>query len=230
MLDEYMVFTPTSHSGLQSVRLKWSPVREGSRSAADLAYMQFGLSIGPNAPVREFGVPLNPIGLGPAMATLSDHKCIQVLDLPYTCINVLDVIALVKALPLVSHIHSMTLSSDPFPDNLPEHKLPAYVITNYSNIGKRFRCWRIDTNTGFAFKTVAKWALLLALACPNLGYVAVPASSRELFMAYMKGMIASDGYRQHATRLQRLLFGGWQNSIPSVEAIQAKITTATVSS
>ncbi|KAJ2108437.1 Vacuolar protein sorting-associated protein 72 [Coemansia sp. S142-1] len=93
-------------------------------------------------------------------------------------------------------------------------------------MGKWFRCWRINTDSVFEVKVAAKWALLLALICPKFDYVAVPANSRELFMAHMKEMIASNGYRQHVTRLRRLLFGGWSNFIPNVKTAQAKRAAA----
>ncbi|KAJ1818464.1 hypothetical protein LPJ60_004313, partial [Coemansia sp. RSA 2675] len=48
----------------------------------------------------------------------------------------------------------------------------------------------------------------------------VPARDRELFMAHMKRMVATDGFRPYKERLRRLLFGGWKNDIPSVKNIE----------
>ncbi|KAJ2252380.1 hypothetical protein GGI13_003317 [Coemansia sp. RSA 455] len=169
-------------------------------------------------------------GLGSVITAIGEHKCIQVLELPRTSMHILDIIALLKALPLRSHLHSKALLTDPLPNDIPEHEIPAYMIANYSPMGKQFRCWRINNSPNFNYQITVRWALLLALICPNLDYVAMLADYRELFMAHMQKMIASSGYRQHVTRLRRLLFGGWSDYIPSVEVAQAKMdaTTAAV--
>ncbi|KAJ2750857.1 hypothetical protein GGI19_004854 [Coemansia pectinata] len=226
VLKRSKTFTSISHPKLQYVRLRWNSGTSELRPAIDRAYMQFGLSIGPNAPVREFHMPLLLPGFGSIITTPGGHKRIQVLELPHTSMHILDTIALVKALPLLSHLHSRALPTKPLPNDIPKHNLPAYIIANYSPMGKWLRCWRINCSPNFDFEITAKWALLLALICRNLDYVAVLADSRELFMAFMKKMIASNGYRQHATRLQRLLFGGWNNAIPSVDMALAKKAAA----
>lgn len=140
MLRVYKGFTPTSHPRLQSVRVKWNPVLVEPRSASELAYTKFGLSIAPNAPVRKFSMLLFYPGLVSIITTLGDHKCIQVLELLHTSMHILDVIALVKALPLLSHLHSKAIPVDPLPNGIPKYELPAYVIANYSHMGKWFRC------------------------------------------------------------------------------------------
>ncbi|KAJ1925380.1 hypothetical protein GGI09_003947 [Coemansia sp. S100] len=222
VLRDNMVFTPTSHPRLQSVNLGWNYDLPEPRSASEFEYMKFGLTIGPNAPVRQFTTLMSHPRLGPITTTLGEHKRIQALELTHTRMHILDVIALVKVLPLLSHLCSKVLPFDPLPRSIAKHNLPAYVIAKYPHMGKWFRCWRINSDSDFNVKIAAKGALLLALICPNFDYVAVPANSRELFMAHMKEMIASNGYRQHATRLRRLLFGGWSNNIPNVKTAQAK--------
>ncbi|KAJ2469089.1 hypothetical protein GGI03_000583 [Coemansia sp. RSA 2337] len=225
VLRDNMVFTPTSHPRLQSVNLGWNYDLPEPRSASEFEYMKFGLTIGPNAPVRQFTTLMSHPRLGPITTTLGEHKCIQALELTHMRIHILDVIALVKVLPLLSHLCSKALPFDPLPRNIDKHNLPAYVIAKYPPMGKWFRCWRINPDSDFDVKIAVKWALLLVLICPNFDYVAVPANSRKLFMAHMKEMIASNGYRQHATRLRRLLFGGWSNFIPNVKTAQAKRAT-----
>ncbi|KAJ2039536.1 hypothetical protein H4S04_001007 [Coemansia sp. S16] len=230
MLRRNKVFTPTSHPRLQYVRLEWTTNPAEHRSASEFEYMKFGLSIGPNALVRQFCMTLLHPGLGSVLTAIGKHKCIQVLELAHTSMHIMDIIALLKALPLLSHLHSKALLTDPLPNDIPEHEIPAYMIANYSPMGRWFRCWRISNSPNFNYQIIVRWALLLALICPNLDYVAVLAEYRELFMAHMQKMIASSGYRQHVTRLRRLLFGGWSDHIPSVEIAQAKMeaTTAAV--
>ncbi|KAJ2029427.1 hypothetical protein H4S03_007419 [Coemansia sp. S3946] len=228
MLRDNMVFTPMSHPRLQSVNLGWNYDLPEPRSASEFEYIKFGLTIGPNAPVRQFTTLIYHPKLGPITTTLGEHKCIQALELTHTRIHVLDVIALVKVLPLLSYLSSKILQFDPLPRNIDKHNLPAYVIAKYPPMGKWFRCWRINSDSVFEVKVATKWALLLALICPNFDYVAFSANSRELFMAHIKEMIASNGYRQHATRLRRLLFGGWSNFIPNVKTAQAKRAAAVI--
>ncbi|KAJ1913249.1 hypothetical protein LPJ71_002558 [Coemansia sp. S17] len=217
------VFTPISHPRLQYVRLGWNPGTSELKPAIDHACMQFGLSIGPDAAMREFTMPLTATGIGSLTTMLDDHKRIQVLELQNSPMHILDVIALLNTLPLLSHLHTEASMIDPLPDSIAKHELPAYVIANYPPMGKRFRCWRISYSSNFNYQITVRWALLLALICPILDYVAVSDSSRELFMAHMKEMIASNGFRQHATQLRRLLFGGWSNHIPNVKTVLAKM-------
>ncbi|KAJ2750257.1 hypothetical protein GGI19_005211 [Coemansia pectinata] len=223
VLKRNKTFTSISHPKLQYVRLRWNSGTSELRPAIDRAYMQFGLSIAPDAPVREFSMSLLRPELGPITTMLGEHKCVQVLELPHTSMHILDIIALVKALPLLSHLHYRALPTDPLPNDIPKHNLPAYIIANYSPMGKWLHCWRINCSPNFDFEITAKWVLLLDLICPNLDYVAVLADSRELFMSYMKEVVASNGFRQHVTRLQRLLFGGSSSHIPSVGMAQAKM-------
>ncbi|KAJ2743307.1 hypothetical protein GGI20_003845 [Coemansia sp. BCRC 34301] len=67
-------------------------------------------------------------------------------------------------------------------------------------------------------------SLLLALACPNLSYAAVPPKCRKLFMAHMDELIHTVVFRPYAVRLRRLLFGGWKNKFPGVRAAQQNTT------
>ncbi|KAJ2882079.1 hypothetical protein H4R27_003679 [Coemansia aciculifera] len=75
-LTENKVFTPTSHPRLQSVRLTWNSNPPETRSDLEFAYLLFGLCIVPNAPVREFHMPLLLPGIGSIMTILGEQKCI----------------------------------------------------------------------------------------------------------------------------------------------------------
>ncbi|KAJ2694486.1 hypothetical protein H4218_005584 [Coemansia sp. IMI 209128] len=222
MLKKNEVFGCIKHPKLQFVKLEWNFVHAESRFIEDLTFIRFGLTIGSNVVAREVSCDLPAHGLDYMLSPFENHKCIEVIELPQTGLSILEVISLVKALPLFRHLHSKVRPGYVLPSDISRHKLPAYMIETYSPIGQRFRCWRINADPDLSFEITVQWALLLALVCPNLDYVAVSSNARELFMAYMKEMIATNGFRQHATRLRRLLFGGWSNTIPNVNVAKAK--------
>ncbi|KAJ2743606.1 hypothetical protein GGI20_003612 [Coemansia sp. BCRC 34301] len=142
--------------------------------------------------------------------------------MPCVSVNLWDVIAPVNALPLLTDLHIYRCSLDPLPIGVPKHKLPTYIIENYAPTGHRFRFWNFEVRTDQEIKGAVGCALLFALVCPNFDYAAVSTFVHELFMAYMKKMITTDGFRPYATRLRRLLFGRAQNTISNVRAIHKK--------
>ncbi|KAJ2861181.1 hypothetical protein GGH94_005059 [Coemansia aciculifera] len=185
-------------------------------------YMQFVLSIGPSAPVRTVFDRLNNPAMQSILSVLGEYTSIQVLKLGLLRLSLWEVIALVKSLPLLSDLYTSIPAIEQWPTGAPKHKRPAYVIANYAPTGERFRCWHIVINSGNRLKNFVRCVLLLALICPNFDYAAVDVEYRENFMMCMNNMITTDGFRPHATRLRRLLFGGWRNEILSDKTIKAR--------
>ncbi|KAJ1925567.1 hypothetical protein GGI09_000542 [Coemansia sp. S100] len=221
VLKERQVFTHGSHSKLQCAKLGLASVRPHGQFDTDVSFMQFVLSIGSNACVREFNSWLVSLPLRFVIPLLGECTRIQVLALPYTAMYIWDVFSLVKALPLLTDLHTRFSKPEAWLSDISDQHLPAHVIANYAPMGERFRCWQFAEFNDAEAKMAVKCVLLLALVCPNFDYAAVSADCRELFMAHMKKTISSNGYRQHATRLRRLLFGGWKDEIPSVSTLQA---------
>ncbi|KAJ2880245.1 hypothetical protein H4R27_004837 [Coemansia aciculifera] len=147
--------------------------------------------------------------------------CVK-LGLPYSPLRLWGVFVLINALPLLSDLHTYLPSVGLLPQGVSEKRLPAYVRETYSPLGEYLRRWRIGASPGADFESTAKCVLLLALACPNFDYAAVPEAGRELFMAHMREMISSNGFRQHEPRLRRLLFGGWRNRFFSVKVARTR--------
>ncbi|KAJ2051733.1 hypothetical protein GGI08_005189 [Coemansia sp. S2] len=220
ILKERQVFTHDSHPKLQCVSLMLFQTRTRAMLDTDVPYMQTALSIGPNACVRHFEHDIDSSELQFVIPSLDGYTCIQVLSLSSMSMDLWDVMALVKALPNLTDLHTIFAKPEAWPSGILDQNLPAYVIANYAPIGERFRCWRAELYDADV-KVAVKYMLLLALVCPNFDYAAVLSGDRELFMAHMKKIISSNGYRQHATRLRRLLFGGWRNEIPSVRTLQS---------
>ncbi|KAJ2870814.1 hypothetical protein GGH93_005288 [Coemansia aciculifera] len=221
ILREGKVFTPTSHPKLQQVNLGLNLEFEPNLFGTDVEYLRFVLSIGANAPVRTITDSLTGPDFRSLIPVFGEHTCIQVLTLDYTHLHLWNVIALVTALPLLSDLHTPLPVLGPWPDGVAEHELFAYVIANYAPTGRRFRCWHLQSVLPDNIENAIFCVLLLALVCPNFDYAAIGGTSCELFMALMSQMIAADGFRPHASRLRRLLFGGSKNEIRSVKSVLA---------
>ncbi|KAJ2859444.1 hypothetical protein GGH94_006104, partial [Coemansia aciculifera] len=103
----------------------------------DVSFMKFVLTIGPNARVRELNSWLATLLFRAVMPLLGEYTCIQVLSLIRTAIDLWDVIALVKTLPLLTDLHTQLSELQVWPSGISKHKLPAYVIANYAPMGER---------------------------------------------------------------------------------------------
>ncbi|KAJ1670961.1 hypothetical protein GGF38_001153, partial [Coemansia sp. RSA 25] len=227
VLNRCKVFTPTSHPSLQYVSISERLDAALDPFKTDVAYIQFALSIGPNAPVREVDAELRGSGVQSAISALGECTRIQVLVLPNVSLKLRDVIALIKALPLLSDLHTLPPTLGGWPGATSGEKLPAYVAAKHFSTGKRFRCWHLYIGSA-DFKEavqVVECVFLLALVCPNFDYAAVSTTYRELLMAHMNNTIDTDRFRPHAARLRRLLFGGSDNVYFSVETAVARMDT-----
>ncbi|KAJ2872873.1 hypothetical protein GGH93_003687 [Coemansia aciculifera] len=181
----------------------------------DVDYMQFVLSIGPNAPVRDICYPLtNPV-LQYMLPVFGEYACIQVLMLETLHLHLWDVIALIKTLPLLSDLHTLYPAIGALPYGVAEPELPEYVIANYAPTGKRFRCCHFSIDPTGDVNNSVRCVLLLALVCPNFDYAAIYMCI-QIFMIHMRAMIATDEFRPYESRLRRLLFGGAKNEIRNV--------------
>ncbi|KAJ2057911.1 hypothetical protein GGI17_005360 [Coemansia sp. S146] len=85
--------------------------------------------------------------------------------------------------------------------------LPGYIRATYAPMGKRFRCWHVETSwfRDVNYVEVATCMLFLALICPYFDYATVDKFNRRPFMMAMQKKIAEPGVRQDAPRLRRLL-------------------------
>ncbi|KAJ2260202.1 hypothetical protein GGI01_003147 [Coemansia sp. RSA 376] len=222
VLKTHKIFTPVSHQQLRRVKLGQITRREQNLFRTDTEFVRFVTNIGPNAVERVINNSLRAPILQSIVPVLSDHTCIQTLDLPFTKLELWDVLALVKALPLLSNLKSEVPAIGKLPKGVSEETLPSYVRETYSPVGVQFRRWRLVASASVNMDQVVMCILLVAQACPNFDYAAVPHQNREVLMAHMKEMIEEDGFRQRAPRLRRLLFGGWNNEFPDVEAAHAR--------
>ncbi|KAJ2040076.1 hypothetical protein GGI03_003530 [Coemansia sp. RSA 2337] len=224
MLSRRNVFTVDSHPKLQQVNLVYLDGALPELFPTVVKYMQFALSIGPKAPVRDFGgffASAGPVrdyggflgnsGLVPALPLLNDNPYIQVLSLPNVPLTFWDVIDLVKSLPLLTDLYAYPMGFGPLPSGVAKSKLPEYVRSKYAPMGERFRCWYLKLHIITDLPLAVKCVLLLALVCPNFDYAAIEPSNRVEFMELMKKAISSKEFKPYRPRLRRLLFRGPQN-------------------
>ncbi|KAJ2508270.1 hypothetical protein IWW47_000703 [Coemansia sp. RSA 2052] len=211
MLKKYNVFTPTSHPKLQYVSIK-SLYRQPSRPFdTTAAYMEFVLSIAPGASVRaisnlsEFGGALRP-----AFELFGKHTSIQVLYMTDTPLSFWDITEIISDLPLLSDLYTTVPLLRGHPQSIDMAELPEYMRSTYAPMNQRFRCWYFASICGVSLQDLATYVLLLALVCPNFDYAAVGSYSGKLFMEAMKEKIAEPGFSKYASRLQRLLFDGYE--------------------
>ncbi|KAJ1918330.1 hypothetical protein GGI09_001170 [Coemansia sp. S100] len=211
ILREYKVFVSGSHPKLQVVNISLTTNFVLELLASTSEAVDFIFSIGSGAAVRVYNqvTPFaNPAAIFPS---LDSHACIQVLSLPNWCPVFWQVITLIESLPLLSDLQTSVPSLGLMPDGVTMYRLPEHMRLDYAPMGRRFRCWHLCSGHVKKFTELVNCVLLLALACPNFDYGALPSFQRKLFMEQMERDIASDRFKPYAPRLRRLLFKGWQN-------------------
>ncbi|KAJ2039737.1 hypothetical protein H4S03_001510 [Coemansia sp. S3946] len=206
MFKKRGLFTPTSHPKLQYVKFELEGDRGLYPFATETAYIQFLLNIGRSAAVRVLPHMFSQTGIYAVLSLLGDYPSIQVLQLRSTDLQLWDVITIIRSLPLLSDLHCESLALNPRSDEVAEDELSTYIVSNYGQIGERFRCLHVYCQSGRLLKEVVTCVLLLALICRNLDYCVPPVDYFAYFMNHMKSTIDSDGFKDNAPHLRRLLF------------------------
>ncbi|KAJ2088811.1 hypothetical protein GGI13_002723 [Coemansia sp. RSA 455] len=201
---EFGIFTPTSHPKLQCVSILYGKGYGRSRLTSHTDYLQALLSIAPNAAVRRFPCGESQPDILSLISIFSNYPNIQVLDLSDIFLPFWDTITLIKSIPLLSDLHIMTPYIIQLPANVKDKELPAYMLSNFTPMGQRFRCWHISKASGPIITSV-RCVLLLALICPNFDYCVPPKDEFREYMDEFKIVINSGGFKDHAHRLQRFL-------------------------
>ncbi|KAJ2026331.1 hypothetical protein GGI06_000206 [Coemansia sp. S85] len=206
ILTEHNVFTPTSHPKLVYVKTGYLGPAPGAFETPTM-FLQFLLSIGPRAPVRDAQLTAYGAELSPALSLLGSCKNIRVLMLPCVHPQLLDVLTLIKSLPLLSDLTMSSVVRELEVAGVDDGELPAYLIANYSLLSKRFGSlhwdyipYEYDPNMAL----LAEYALLLALVCPNFSLVTLCRIKVDAYEQELEKVIASDKFKEHASGLQRL--------------------------
>ncbi|KAJ2624452.1 hypothetical protein GGF44_005257, partial [Coemansia sp. RSA 1694] len=106
MFCQHNVFTPVSHPKLHCVNIRYAVGLIPDVFPTAMEHMRFVLSIGPGASVREIEEPPSDTKPITTLPFLGNYACIQVLSLPSTKLELWDVFALIKSLPLLSDLHT----------------------------------------------------------------------------------------------------------------------------
>ncbi|KAJ2834295.1 hypothetical protein FBU31_001788 [Coemansia sp. 'formosensis'] len=203
MIRRYNLFTPTSHPNLRNVKVTFCSDFIPTLFPAATDAIQFALDIGPGAPVREISTSIFAKTLLPVYPFLGLHTCTQVLSLGHTPLVLWDAIVLIQSLHLLTDLHAGAVSLGTIPDGVTRKALPAYVISKYAPMGQRFRCWHLVNICGNSVSSTVECLLLLALVCPNFDYSSPFVFRCESYRKPMQDALASDMFKDHASRLQR---------------------------
>ncbi|KAJ2746168.1 hypothetical protein GGI20_001591 [Coemansia sp. BCRC 34301] len=208
MLRRHEIFTPTSHPKLQWVKISYEEeLIPGTFATVDES-VHFSLNIGPKASVRNISGATNINNPAAILAQLGNHTSIQALTLGHARLDLWDVVALIKSLPLLSYLDSFSPRLGSIPVGVTKDELPAYVVATYAPVGKRFWSWSSYYISTDKQDEVATCMLLLALICPSFSYAATNKFNSWGFKEAMERAIASDMFKQYAPRLQHLSIRG----------------------
>ncbi|KAJ2431918.1 hypothetical protein GGF41_000314 [Coemansia sp. RSA 2531] len=202
VLRVYGVFTAVSHPKLCSVKLWYEMACVTKMFATNAEAMQFAMEIGRTALIRDIGGYPNCDELMPSLFQLNGLDYIQVLSLDTPYLDLWEVVALIWVLPMMSDLYLMAFSLGPLLDGVTLDELPAFVISTYTPIGKRFRYWHFKDSIMGVLNVEVKCVLLLALACPNFTFVSTPPTMRKEFIKQLKAEIDTDMFKPYASRFQ----------------------------
>ncbi|KAJ2460557.1 hypothetical protein GGF42_000765 [Coemansia sp. RSA 2424] len=203
MLRKRRVFARASHPRLRSVTIYGAddPIPDGFDTYAD--YMQFLLSIGPEAVVRV----LHPMALEQdiprALQLLGEHTSIQILSIEGAAFALLDVVALIKSLPLLSELCLDVPKLDSHLADIPKSQLFETLIESHAPMARQLRRL-IVRNSQVPLEDLAVFTVLLASLCPNLDFIDVSSSSVAHFGRYMKSCTVFDPFQKYEQLLQSL--------------------------
>ncbi|KAJ2753679.1 hypothetical protein GGI19_002968 [Coemansia pectinata] len=206
MFKEYDVFSPARYLKLRCVEVGNMRSLIPTHFATFVEYTQFVLGIAPKLSVLTiYGVPAS-LTFQPALSLLGEHTSIRVLRLPLTSTCLWDALVLIKSLPLLTHLYTMSTSLGPMPAGVNLDMLPMYMCSTYTSMCKRFRRWSFEYSQKNPSKDVVTCVLLLALVCPNFDHSALEYRLHGSFMAQIKMALVLRGYEHYTPRLYHSLY------------------------
>ncbi|KAJ2336302.1 hypothetical protein GGI00_000908 [Coemansia sp. RSA 2681] len=134
---------------------------------------------------------------------LGEHTAIQVLSMEEAAFTVLDVVALIKSLPLHSDLRLDVPKLDSHLANIPKYRLFETLIESHAPMGKQLRRL-IVRNSQVPVEDLALFTMLLASLCPNLDFMDVSHNLITHFGRHVKNCTASDPFQKYEQLLQSL--------------------------
>ncbi|KAJ1667483.1 hypothetical protein GGF38_002776, partial [Coemansia sp. RSA 25] len=202
-VTECRVFMHASHPRLRSVAIDLPDGFITEEYATYTDFIQFVLRIGPGAVVRV----LHPMALEQdiprVLQLLGEHTSIQVLSMDGAALTVLDVVTLIKSLPLLSDLRLDVPKLDSHLADIPKSQLFETLIESHAPMGRQLRHW-IEGNCQAPLEDLALFTVLLVSLCPNLDFMDVSHKLIPHFGRYMKSCTASDPFQKYEQLLQSL--------------------------
>ncbi|KAJ2909926.1 hypothetical protein GGI21_001386 [Coemansia aciculifera] len=207
VLEQFNVFTPTSHPRLQCVKVATFSADSDPSFATAAEYVEFGLSIAPGASVRTIPY-LHRLDIGSTLLpkVLGNYPNIRVLNFPDLQLTIWEAFDLIGSLPQLLNLRTRAPKlGNPIKGDSND-ELPGYVRFTYAPMGMWFRYWVFDKVWDRKLANLATCVLLLALVCPNFDYAVVDRAHHNPFMKALKATIKKPEFSPDAPRLRRLLF------------------------
>ncbi|KAJ2886700.1 hypothetical protein H4R27_000489 [Coemansia aciculifera] len=205
MLREYSVFTLQSHPSLRCVYVGFDNHSVPGAFATKAEALKFVLGIGARASERYISIPVTGAELIGVTPSLTNHAVIQVLSLYLTTLDLWQAITLIKSLPLLVELSTMTPDIGTLPNGIALDDLPAYVVSTFAPIGTRLEHWPLISSVGEEEDSL-KRVLLLALVCPNFWHVSSYVDGYDEPSEMLEVALASDIFKPYAPRLQHIRF------------------------
>ncbi|KAJ2863161.1 hypothetical protein GGH94_003789 [Coemansia aciculifera] len=207
MIRRYRVFAPDSHPKLQCVAIR--VLGDGNHSdvfATAAEYIRFTLDISPRVATLVFETGFSCGEFLSQLTLRENYAYIQNLTIQFTQLTFVDVITLIKSLPLLSVLCARYPVIGPIPNDVAIVNLPAFVCAEYAPIGMRFRYWRLSYYMGLAEEfEAAVCVLMLAFVCPNFDFVIPTSLVVKSFKAQLEQVIGVWRVEEHEPRLRRLV-------------------------
>ncbi|KAJ2879995.1 hypothetical protein H4R27_004986 [Coemansia aciculifera] len=211
MLRKHSVFTPQSHPRLRHASIISDDNVVPGVLATNAEALKFVLGIGHRAPVRLTNLPVTGAELIEATSSLNNHASIRVLSLNWTTLDLWEVIALIRSLPLLSDLSTEPPNIGTLPDGIALNDIPAYVISTFAPMGTKFKRWLlVDYHTKMGDDSLM-CVLLLALACPSFWRADTLAIRYEESLRILKEALSLDMFKPYTQHLQYFQFHGRDN-------------------
>ncbi|KAJ2909349.1 hypothetical protein GGI21_001971 [Coemansia aciculifera] len=204
MLRERRVFTHNSHPHLRSVAIGGSLNLASCEFATSADFFQFILSIGPDAVARALYCRLSEEDIPRSIQLLREHSSIRTLSFRHTCFMYLDVIALIKALPLLSDLCLDEVYRDTQLIGITMSQLFDMLIETHAPMGKQLRRF-IARDPHCYVEGLVEFVVLLTSLCPNLYFI--EASHRDFgpIGRYMRECVDLLPLQKYEQVVQRML-------------------------
>ncbi|KAJ2432156.1 hypothetical protein GGF41_000174 [Coemansia sp. RSA 2531] len=202
IIFDHNVFTPTSHPNLRRVVTKYQIEEYPSQLDTPADTLRFMLSICPGAPVREVVGDHSSSELVPALISTLNYASIRVLTLPFLRLELLDIVALVRALPALSTLRTLPPIFGSILNHVDMDDLPTYITATYAPNGRRLQYWNYQPVPPLYRAENATCMLLLALAYPDYTYIGMLGGEAKGFREELEAAVALNMFKPYAPRLQ----------------------------